>query len=215
MGLETGTYITDLVDTNPVAGDNLSQADDHLRLIKSCIQGTFNGFTGAATDVTEAQLAALAGGSAASIGRAVAPVYGCMVETSVQNTSSTSWVSLSQSGSFTENEANGLTSTLGSARFTVDSGNDGVYLLMLQIGYYYNTTLPSSTQFGVSVNGAGPAVPMRTAGLEQDSSTPNHNAALMGLVSLSATDTIEAQFRVGGTGTVYCADLAFTALRVA
>lgn len=35
MGLETGTYITDLVPTNPTATDLLSQGDDHLRLIKN------------------------------------------------------------------------------------------------------------------------------------------------------------------------------------
>lgn len=41
MGLETGTFISDLVDTNPVAGDNVSQGDDHLRLIKDVVQNTF------------------------------------------------------------------------------------------------------------------------------------------------------------------------------
>jgi microcystin-dependent protein len=41
MGLETATYITDLVTTNPVAGDFASQGDDHLRLIKSAIKNTF------------------------------------------------------------------------------------------------------------------------------------------------------------------------------
>ena len=40
MGLETGTKISDLVTTNPVAGDPLSQADDHLRLIKTVLSTT-------------------------------------------------------------------------------------------------------------------------------------------------------------------------------
>ena len=33
MALETGTYISDLVATNPVASDAKSQGDDHIRLI--------------------------------------------------------------------------------------------------------------------------------------------------------------------------------------
>lgn len=38
MGLESATHINDLVTTNPVAGDNASQGDDHLRLIKSALK---------------------------------------------------------------------------------------------------------------------------------------------------------------------------------
>jgi hypothetical protein len=49
MALETGTYIDDLVATNPVTGDQLSQADDHLRWIKSAILASFPNITGAMT----------------------------------------------------------------------------------------------------------------------------------------------------------------------
>ena len=41
MGLEAATYIDDFVVTNPVAGDNVSQGDDHLRLLKSVLKATF------------------------------------------------------------------------------------------------------------------------------------------------------------------------------
>lgn len=41
MGLEAGTYVNDLVATNPVAGDPQSQGDDHLRLLKSTLRTTF------------------------------------------------------------------------------------------------------------------------------------------------------------------------------
>lgn len=41
MGLETGTYVNDLVSTNPVVGDNVAEGDDHLRLIKAVLQATF------------------------------------------------------------------------------------------------------------------------------------------------------------------------------
>lgn len=50
MGLETGTYIDDLVATNPVgASDQKAQGDDHLRLIKSTILNTFPNITAAMT----------------------------------------------------------------------------------------------------------------------------------------------------------------------
>ena len=41
MGLETGTYIDDLVSTNPLAADNVSQGDNHLRLIKAVLKASF------------------------------------------------------------------------------------------------------------------------------------------------------------------------------
>lgn len=42
MGLETGTFISDLVPTNPIGpSDPKSQGDDHLRLIKNTAQNTF------------------------------------------------------------------------------------------------------------------------------------------------------------------------------
>ncbi len=43
MGLETGTYISNLVSSNPTGTDFESQGDDHLRLIKSVLQSTFPG----------------------------------------------------------------------------------------------------------------------------------------------------------------------------
>lgn len=49
MALETGTYISDLVTSNPPNTDGVSQADDHLRLIKSTVKATFPNITGAVT----------------------------------------------------------------------------------------------------------------------------------------------------------------------
>lgn len=47
MGLESATYINDLVSTNPTASDLKSQGDDQIRLNKSTAKNTFPGFTGA------------------------------------------------------------------------------------------------------------------------------------------------------------------------
>ena len=49
MALETATYISDLVSTNPTSSDNMSQGDDHLRLLKSTIKATFPNVSGAVT----------------------------------------------------------------------------------------------------------------------------------------------------------------------
>jgi len=41
MGLETATYIQDLVATNPAGGDQKQQGDNHIRLIKDVLRNTF------------------------------------------------------------------------------------------------------------------------------------------------------------------------------
>ena len=41
MAIETATYLTDLVSANPPGTDPLSQADDHIRLIKGVLKNTF------------------------------------------------------------------------------------------------------------------------------------------------------------------------------
>lgn len=49
MGLEAATYVSSLNSSNPTAGDNLSQGDDHIRLIKAVLLATFPGLSGAVT----------------------------------------------------------------------------------------------------------------------------------------------------------------------
>ena len=56
MGLETATYISQLVATNPLGTDPKSQGDNHLQLIKSVLQNQFPNFTAAAVTLTVAQL---------------------------------------------------------------------------------------------------------------------------------------------------------------
>ena len=50
MALETGNYISDLVKTNPLSSDDISQGDDHLQLIKKILQRTFPVGTDTALD---------------------------------------------------------------------------------------------------------------------------------------------------------------------
>ena len=49
MALESGTFISDLIVTNPTGADAKSTADDHLRLIKSTVKATFPNVAGAVT----------------------------------------------------------------------------------------------------------------------------------------------------------------------
>lgn len=53
MALETGTYISDLVATNPTSTDPKSQGDDHIRLVKSTIKATFPNITGAVSSTQD------------------------------------------------------------------------------------------------------------------------------------------------------------------
>lgn len=49
MSLESATYISGLVETNPTGSDPIASGDDHLRLIKATLKATFPGVTGAVT----------------------------------------------------------------------------------------------------------------------------------------------------------------------
>lgn len=55
MPLETASYINGLVTTNPASTDTVSQADDHIRLIKQVLKDTFPNLNGPVT-ATPAQL---------------------------------------------------------------------------------------------------------------------------------------------------------------
>lgn len=58
MGLESVTYINDLVVTWPLGSDKVRQGDDHLRNIKLAIKNSFPNITGAMT-ATQATLNSL------------------------------------------------------------------------------------------------------------------------------------------------------------
>ena len=41
MGIESGNYITNLNSSYPLSSDNVSEGDDHLRLVKNVLKKTF------------------------------------------------------------------------------------------------------------------------------------------------------------------------------
>lgn len=88
MALETGTYISDLVSTNPVgATDPKSQGDDHIRLIKATLLATFPSITGAVT-ATHSELNILDGVtlSATQINNALVKTESSIVSGSIEVT---------------------------------------------------------------------------------------------------------------------------------
>jgi hypothetical protein len=56
MGLESATYISQLVNTNPTGADDKNQGDNHLRLIKGVLQAQFPNLGAAAMTATAAEL---------------------------------------------------------------------------------------------------------------------------------------------------------------
>ena len=60
MALETATYISGLVTSNPLPSDPKSQGDDHLRLLKSTLRNTFPNISGAVS-ATHTELNYVAG----------------------------------------------------------------------------------------------------------------------------------------------------------
>jgi hypothetical protein len=62
MPLETASYISQLVPSNPATTDAVAQGDDHIRLIKAVLQAQFPSFTAVALNSTEAELDAAGAG---------------------------------------------------------------------------------------------------------------------------------------------------------
>lgn len=89
MGLETGTYINDLVVTNPASTDKRRFGDDHFRLVKSVLKNSFPTIDGPLTpSVTEFNyVTGVTSALQTQIDNKVNPVdIGDMAETDVQNT---------------------------------------------------------------------------------------------------------------------------------
>ena len=61
MAVETASYISQLVNTNPVVGDPVGEGDDHLRLIKAVLQLQFPNLTAGAVNTTQTEMNLLDG----------------------------------------------------------------------------------------------------------------------------------------------------------
>ena len=66
MALESSTYINGLVASNPTSSDNISDGDNHIRLLKSTIKATFPNITGAVSGTHTAINSAVSAANAAT-----------------------------------------------------------------------------------------------------------------------------------------------------
>jgi hypothetical protein len=66
MALESSTYINGFVVTNPTSSDNISDGDNHIRLIKSTIKAKFQNVTGAVSGTHTAINSAVSAANAAT-----------------------------------------------------------------------------------------------------------------------------------------------------
>ena len=66
MALESSTYINGLVANNPTSTDNISEGDNHIRLLKSTIKATFPNITGAVSGTHTAIDSAVTAANAAT-----------------------------------------------------------------------------------------------------------------------------------------------------
>jgi len=61
MGVESASYISELVATNPLVGDAVGEGDDHLKLIKAVLQSQFPNLTAGAVNTTQTEMNLLDG----------------------------------------------------------------------------------------------------------------------------------------------------------
>ena len=74
MALESSTYINGLVATNPTSSDNISDGDNHIRLLKSTIKATFPNVTGAVSGTHPAINSAVIAANAATNANTVSTI---------------------------------------------------------------------------------------------------------------------------------------------
>jgi hypothetical protein len=193
MGLETATYISQLVDTNPTTSDPVSQGDDHLRLIKSVLQDQFTTLGAAAVTTTAAELNLLDGVTT------LAP-------------EGTAVLSTGESGGtkFLREDGDG-TSSWQTASGTTYTAGDGLDLT----GTAFSTDLKSnggleidSTELSVAQGISQYDVAQFAAGVVDDDFLRISTTSVEGRSAAEVLSDIAALPLAGGTmtGTIACAD---------
>jgi len=167
VSLETATYLDALVTSNPPGSDQLSTADDHIRLLKACLQRTFPNID-AAVSATPAQLKAAALGEtsvsfaqsasfaisanyAASAGAAVSAQFA----TSATNATSAKFATSATNATSAKFATSATNAT--SAVFATSATN------ATSARFATSAAAATSAQFALSANRAGSAVGAQSA----------------------------------------------------
>ena len=114
MALESGTFIDALNVSNPTNTDSVSEADNHIRLIKSTIKATFPNLTAAVT-LTAAEINALQG-LQSLVGQLTAPAGTRMLFQ--QSAAPTGWTTDTNENDKALRVVSGSTSSGGSVAFS-------------------------------------------------------------------------------------------------
>ena len=184
MALESVTYITDLVTTNPEEGDTVGAGNDHFWGVKTGLAGTFAGFTGAAIASTEAQIDAVA-----------VPIYSS-ISGALQAALTTSWST--HTGMDTEHVTQGMTVSLAGGTITADTAGD--YLIIGSIGAWATSSdaTPRGFEFGISIDAGTPATSRRAKSSKQVVLTGNdavYSTSVAITISLTAAQVVSLQWR--------------------
>jgi hypothetical protein len=188
MALESATYISGLVDTNPSGSDSISQGDDHLRLIKEVLKNTLpnadeaiNGVHTSATSPTPN-----------TSGQMWFDTSG-VGELKVRDKANTGWDTLSgkitavshgyRQGGYTDIRSTTMTDTSVSVAHTKLTATSTLYVIgsgAVQVWSSFNTGNPqaayvqlvyaTNTTTGITPSGAVDAGYLKEAGLETASS---------------------------------------------
>ena len=101
MAVETASYISQLVNTNPVVGDPVGEGDDHLRLIKAVLQTQFPNLTAGAVNTTQTEMNLLDGVTAlVSLGSANTWTAGQRGEITALTSATTVTIDMADSNNF-------------------------------------------------------------------------------------------------------------------
>lgn len=192
MALETGTYISDLVATNPVGTDDRSTADDHIRLLKSTIKTTFPNITGAMTS-THTQLSYLASTTGVAGGGTKIDMFVSGTPLLCQQTTApTGWTKSTTHNNKALRVVSGTASSGGTKSFTTTFGSgkatDGHTLIAAEIpahdhgsvgGHTHTLPVYDTTNSGTGVHSA-PRSSSGATGQRSTGSAGGHTHASFG-----------------------------------
>jgi hypothetical protein len=141
MALESATYISGLVDTNPSGSDSISQGDDHLRLIKDVLKNSL-------PDVDQAAATVIVKGTAPTTQVKGTIWYDTSTNVLKMNTAtsgaSPTWVAINE-GSPWQSTASSCTFRVGLAGTQTTANNTWEILRFggdvdYNVGSYFNTS---------------------------------------------------------------------------
>jgi len=195
MALETATYLDSLVVTNPAGGDQLSTADDHVRLLKACLKRTFPNIAGevsaSAGGLNQAAIGAVSVSFAASASYALSADFATSADGAV-------------SAQFATSATNAT-----SAVFATSATNASSAVFATNATNAVNATNATSSGFATSANHALSAQGAVSA--QFATSATNATSAVFATSATNATSAVYAQNISTQTLKIKAADTSISA----